>query len=449
MGIKINSVDYFPFLDSRILHSRLSWSIRLRWLAVVGFFLASLAAKLTFELNIPFDKIWTALIILAIINLVYLISLKVFKEFSFTAELVIMFIHIAIDLFFLTLLIHYSGGIENPIYLFYIFHIVLSSIIFPRFIPFIFATFVVVLFSALVFLEYNGVIYHYSLFNVNIFNNPLALTLVLTVFVITIFVTEYICTTFMKIYRDSKRIIDQQNKQLIESDKQKSQFFRFASHELKAPIIAIKSSIDGILKTFSGRMDEKAVNLLTRASMRSAQMLAIIKELLELSKNRNLPVKTQRSAIAINAVIEYVIQQEKVLIEQKNIDIELHLNKQEIEILGLEEDIYTIFLNLINNAVRYSSENGKVKVDSFIEGSRIIVTVEDFGIGISEKDLDKIFEEFYRSENAKKVVNFGTGLGLSLVKQIVENYNGEISVISKINEGTTFKVSFPIESSQN
>jgi signal transduction histidine kinase len=439
------SLDRFPFLNTVILKSRLAWSIRLRWLAVIGYFLATIITEIFFEISLPYKQIWIVLFSLAFLNLIYQVLLWIIKEFSFTAEIITLHIHIIIDLICLTLLIHFSGGIENPVYLFYIFHIVISSILFLSYSPFMIATLVVILFYALVYLEYNEIIPHYCLYEISIHNSQLAVVLILIVFFITVYVTEYICTTFMRIYRDSKRIIDKQNKQLIEADKDKTRFFQFASHELKAPVIAIKSTLDGITKSFAGSLDPKVLDLLRRASMRSAQLLTILKELLELSQKRNVKPILENEQININKILNDTIEREKTSAEQKNIKLNLNLTNDNISTCGKQEDFEKIFSNLINNAIRYSPNGGEVEITIKIENSNIIFEVKDNGIGISEEDIPKIFEEFYRSELAKKVINFGTGLGLSLVKQIVENYNGMISVTSKVNLGSTFKVSIPIK----
>jgi hypothetical protein len=131
--VKINffSFEWFPLLTTVILHDRISWSIRLRWLAIGGFFTATLLIRNVFALDVPYESIWLTLGALALVNIVYYIILRYFKEFTFVSELIVLHVHILLDLFFLTLIVHFSGGIENPIYLFYVFHVVISSILFP------------------------------------------------------------------------------------------------------------------------------------------------------------------------------------------------------------------------------------------------------------------------------------------------------------------------------
>ena len=435
----------FPFLTSVILQSRILWSIRLRWIAVAGYFTATFIASRVTPLSLPYDKIWAALYLLAGINILYYVVLKLFKDFSVVAELIVMAIHIVVDLLFLTIIIHFSGGVENPVYFFYVFHVVISSIVFPRWIPYIFATLVVLFFSAVVYAEASLGLSHYCIFDETMHQNDTILILVLVIFTITVYVTAYICTTFMRIYRESKRIIDKQNLKLIESDKQKTQFFRFASHELKAPIVAIKTSVDGVLKSFGDKMDPKAVKLLQRASDRARQMLEIIKELLELSRQRTLINEKQKKPVAIQDLLQEIYEQELPLAENKKIILEFRIDSNEIHLYGVKEDFSRIFLNLVNNAIRYTPEGGKVTVTAAGENKQFELRVSDTGIGIAEEDREKIFSEFYRSEQARNMVHYGTGLGLSLVKKIVEDYGGKIEVESRVGEGSTFIVRLPVK----
>lgn len=437
MKINLFSFEWFPFLTAVILHDRISWSIRLRWLAVIGFFSATLVSKYSLGLVVPYEIIWLLLAGLALINFIYYLIAKLFKEFTFISELIVLHVHIFFDLLFLTFIVHFSGGIENPIFLFYAFHVVISSIIFPGLIPLFFTTLVVLLFGSLIYLEYSGIIPHYNLFHTALHKNIIAISLIYFVFIVTVYVTAYICSTFMQIYRDIKKKIDLQNQQ-------KTQFFHFTSHELKSPIIAIKSSLDGIIKNYAGQIDERGLNVLVRASKRSGQMIEILKELLELSKNRGLTKKEEGQLYDLNEILREVVNQDLAQAEAKNISVRCAISDQPAYMLGIRDDIKRVFVNLLSNAIRYTADDGRIDVSSHQEDGKLIISFNDTGIGILEKDLPNIFTEFYRSENAKKVVSFGTGLGLSLVKQIVENYQGTIEVSSQENQGSKFTLTLPL-----
>ena len=445
MNINILSFEWFPFLTSVILHQRIAWSIRLRFVAVIGFLSATLVSRYIFHIDVPYEILWSLLGILALINVIYIAVYMGLKKLTFQGELIVLHFHMIIDLIFLTLILHYSGGMENPVYLFYVFHVVLASIIFPGLIPMIFATFVVFLFGMLIYLEYSGLVAHYNLFDTTIYRNEIAIYVVMTVFIATVYVTAYICTTFMQIYRNIKHQIDVQNQQLIELDKQKTQFYRFTSHELKSPIVAVKTTIDGFIKNFGGQADPRGVNLLERASQRAGQMLDILRELLELSHDRSLIESGVMEQIDLNQVLTEVIQQEKSQADEKNISLEANLQARQAMIVGDVNDFKKIFTNLIANAINYTPAGGWIKVNSCLQGGTFTIQFTDNGIGISAQDLPKIFNEFFRAENAKKIAQLGTGLGLSLVKRKVGYYNGEIEVQSKINQGSTFTVKFPVK----
>ncbi len=437
--------ELFPFLDINILQDRMGWSIKLRWLAIAGYFFATLAARYLMEFNINYYYIWLTLAVLLLVNVLYFLIQKFLKGISFVTELFILSVQIVVDLIFLSFLFHFSGGIENPIYLFYLFHVVLSSIVFPKKYPYIFSTIVVVLFALLLFGEYEGLLPHYSIFNTQLHQNLSAIGLTLTVFVITVYFTTYLCLTFMELYRHSKQVIDQQNEELRRASEQRLLFFRFASHELKSPVVAIKSTIDSVLANFGKELNPAGVDLLKRASMRSEQMLAIIKDLLELSRPRPKPDKQSFKEVNVNQLLDEIIAQEGVLAAEKGINLILSVDFDNLKIAIPKEDLEKVLRNLVNNAIRYTPAEGTVEVKAKNEKGTLIVEVKDTGIGIAKKDLDNIFNEFYRAENAKKMVSMGTGLGLSLVKKIVEEYGGKIEVESKINKGSIFRIKLPIE----
>ncbi len=136
----------------------------------------------------------------------------------------------------------------------------------------------------------------------------------------------------------------------------------------------------------------------------------------------------QYNAFAVNKKIELIFNH-----IAKDISVK-------IDTTGIEK----VAANLVNNALRYTKEGGKVVVSPFYEYEHFGFVVKDTGIGIPQEDMDKIFEEFYRSKNAKEAEQLGTGLGLSLVKEIVQFYGGEISVVSELGAGSEFRVSIPV-----
>ena len=437
--------EKFPFLNPKLLHSRLLWSVRLRWLAILGFGFAGHLIRNAYNPALPFQTIWFVLILLGIINTLYYLAIRLVKKITLKLEFFYLHLHMIVDIIFLSLLVHYSGGIDNPIYFFYIFHVVLSSILFQTRTAYVYATIISLTFAALTLLESQQLIPHFCILEKSAGNKEMVTIITLLVFIVSTFMTTFICTSFIQVYRQSKRIINLQNKQLMKLIKQKSQFLRYASHELKSPVIAVKSSLDVVIKTFSSEIPHKAKDLLMRAAKRSEQMLDIIKELLELSHAKTPIEEKAKDKLNPCKIIADIIEALKPTAQSKELLIETKLTSPPVFIVGHERDLKSIFQNLISNAIRYTPQGGRISIKTAVQNKRFIFEISDTGIGIAEEDLNTVFAEFYRSENARQMASLGTGLGLSLVKQIVDRYQGSVSVQSKLNEGSTFVVHLPCE----
>jgi signal transduction histidine kinase len=148
--------------------------------------------------------------------------------------------------------------------------------------------------------------------------------------------------------------------------------------------------------------------------------------------------------VDLNELLKQVVEQEQPEAEKKGITLSFIPSAVVITILAELSDLEKAFINLVSNAIRYTLEGGRVEVKITAAEGNSTVSVQDTGIGIAEKDIEKIYQEFYRAENAKKLVNFGTGLGLSLVREIIKNHGGSIAVESKLEQGTTFTVNLPL-----
>ena len=373
IGKNLFLAERFPLLNKVILKSRIAWSIHLRWVAVAVFSLTIVLSKYTFKLDLLYSPILKLLVTLAVINLVYYIIFKVIKEFSFLAEMIFLTIHIIVDLLILTALINLSGGMDTPLYLFYLIHVLLASIILPRKIPYFVATFVVILFSSMLFLEYAGIIKHYSIFETTRTKTEIYNYLVFIIFTITTYICTYITTTFMKFFRTSKSEIDILNKKLIKADQEKTVFFRYASHELKSPIVAVKSAIDGVINICRGLDNPKPLDIMQRASVRASQMLDIINELLELSRNREFKPDSSNEIIDINAQLKAAFNNEIDHAGAQGIEIEFETDKKRPLLTGRQIDLEKAFSNLINNAVRYNVQNGNIKINSQCDNSQVIL----------------------------------------------------------------------------
>jgi len=257
------------------------------------------------------------------------------------------------------------------------------------------------------------------------------------------FSSAYLGVTLMGRHLKVKDIISRQNKKLKQASEVKTKFFRFVSHELKSPIVAIQSSLNVVLDLLGNELTPKTADMLTRAKKRSTQMLDILKDLLDIMYDRQLDEAKPEKVIPCDFLKEF-IENERPRAEEKLITI---VEKICAERGNLKLDKFIlekIFSNLLSNAIRYTPNGGTVTIYTSLDDTYWSFTISDTGIGISPIDKQHIFDEFYRTANAKKHEAVGTGLGLSIVKNLIDQLDGEILIESEVNKGSTFTVKIPL-----
>lgn len=236
---------------------------------------------------------------------------------------------------------------------------------------------------------------------------------------------------YLFIFTDiTRQITDQRNTRRFLAD---------ASHELRTPITAIKGISESLISN-----QEKDVDVihdfLSQIHFQSERLETMVSDMLLISKLSQHHISIDKTKFDL---LELVTQAQKSF--QKEYDkkgLTLQIPTTSLFIHADYKKVLTIMNNLIHNALRYS-EQGVVTVDYYEESNHIIITVEDQGFGISTEDLDSLFERFYRVDSARNSKIGGSGLGLSITKQLVEEHGGKILVESEINKGSKFKVILP------
>lgn len=233
--------------------------------------------------------------------------------------------------------------------------------------------------------------------------------------------------------------------QFKEIDRVKSQFVSMVAHELRAPLSAIENYITTYLTGAAGDDPEFNRNMLERSKQRAHSLLALIEDLLQISRMESQTVSRKKELVDVTDIIYNTVELLKPHGKENKLKFEIKIPKPCPTIEADRGEMEQLFTNLISNAIKYNEENGSVSVvlkstDNFLE-----IKVKDTGIGLSKDDLAQIFDEFYRVSRKETRYITGTGLGLSIVKKIVENHLGRISVESQLNKGTTFTITFPIK----
>jgi len=229
---------------------------------------------------------------------------------------------------------------------------------------------------------------------------------------------------------------------LEEVERLKKNFLMMASHQMRSPLVAIQSVIRVIVSGAATGNEEDTRNLLQQAYIRSEDMLEMINDILNLAEAR---VEIDEGTEETNAASELnnVVSLLRPVAAEQKVAIELSAAPDIPPTRIARKWLNHIFTNLVDNAVKYSMENTAVRVRLANENNMLRLDVEDSGIGIPEEDQKKLFKEFYRADNAKTLRKQGTGLGLTIVQNIVRNLGGTLSFTSKENEGTHFIVHLP------
>lgn len=224
------------------------------------------------------------------------------------------------------------------------------------------------------------------------------------------------------------------------SENIRRQFVSDASHELKTPLASIKLLTDSILQN---DMDMDTVREFVGDIGNEAERLnRMSQKLLSLNRIETLE-DSELEIIHIAPTIERVVHMLSGIAQSGNIHIHLDISCDS-QVLILEDDLYQIAFNLIENGIKYNSPGGKLTVRLYQENDNAVMQVIDTGVGIPEDAIDHIFERFYRVDKARSRKSGGSGLGLAIVKSLVERNQGEISVSSIPGIGTTFTVEFPL-----
>ena len=184
--------------------------------------------------------------------------------------------------------------------------------------------------------------------------------------------------------------------------------------------------------------------MIKRAENRTKTIIPLVNDLLDLATTEELKKHKQKESIDLNKILHKAIALMNDKAEGKNVVLSLEIKETLPHIKARPEDIDDVLINILDNAIKYTPSDGKVEVVAISDHKRILVEIKDTGIGIPEDDILHVFDEFYRAENARIIEKEGTGLGLAISKKIIEAYNGNIIVESKVNEGTKFTIILPV-----
>jgi signal transduction histidine kinase len=447
------------------LRSRNVWLVRLRWLAVCGFVAATTVARYVFETPVEAGRLYAVAAVLLAYNVVMflLVTRKAADapvERQLFASRVLATGQMAVDLLLLTVMLHYSGGAENPFFFYFVFHMIIGSILLERRASFYIATLAVALFCVLALGEYWGILRHYQVWPAEhqLHRNGVYVLAALVVFASTMYLSVYFAGSIVEKLRarDAELVnvtsnLEKGSLELAEAyekiralEERKSEFFRIASHQLRSPLSAIRSLLDVVLDGYATDPG-KGRELLQRAHDRTDLMIAMVGDLLALSQLKDTAQIVRNEAENVDAcrLLSELESLYRPRAQAKNLRLDVKLPAEGCLIRATVDDVRQALNNLLDNAINYTPDGGSVTVSAQASGGRLVIRVGDTGIGIPEDALGRLFEEFYRAPNAKQTQPHGTGLGLVIVKRAVEKWGGSVTVQSQPDTGSTFTLDLP------
>lgn len=449
------AINYEAFWDA--IRKRNMWFIKLRYGAVI--MLTSLILASELFLGFKFTKtqtLATSLVTLSILSYNILLHAgkkhikPIARKFN---PLHLSLIQIILDFIALFMLLHFTGGIETPLYMFFVFHMIIGSLILPGSIIFTVAAIVVLLFGGIVFAEYYGIIPHHAIMgflNTSIYDDFNYVVSIFTIFSFMIFISVYLANGIAsQLYKMEQDLVESLDR-LSTAEIEKQKYIVGVVHEIKTPLTAVHSYLNLILQKFLGPLDSKVEEKLKRASARSEEAINLINDVIKISRFK-LFDQFVKEEIKIEDVLNELSDKHSSSAEAKKIKLSIKDQRKSKSSLIGDKFLFTLAIsNLIGNAIKYADKKGKVEVSVEDENGEVMISVCDNGIGIPEHEQDKIFKEFFRSSNIRKSDQEGAGIGLSIVKEIIEKHGGTISVESpsrlanKNRPGTCFKIQIPI-----
>lgn len=438
-GSKIDSSEYTD------LNRIIGWFITLRWIAAFGVLASLFFVYFQLEYPLPYTLLFLLTGLLGLINLLFTVYFLAIKKGSLSRRELAAFLHIQIvcDYTLLFFLIYFTGFLENPFAYFFVFHIMLTSFIFSPDVVFIYVSVLIALFVGVSFAEYFRLIPHYPLtgsLDAGYFRLYLPRAIGLCS---TLAISAYLITSIKRRIAEKGRRVEVELNRYKELDRIKSNFILQVTHEIRGPIAAMNGYHEMLLRGIGGKMTPKASELLHKADRRTENLLQIIDEMIDYAYMKSdEEVRYTQSELNLREIIDNQLDIHSSQAMQKNIELSSNCS-EELELYCSRDLLNIILSNLINNAIKYSPDFTSIAVNALRDGQEIHLSVRDQGYGIEPEEMDKIFEEFYRTRKARELERDGTGLGLPIVKRAVESLNGRMSVYSELNKGSTFHIFLP------
>ncbi len=470
---------------------RIGVFVKMRWLAIAGVLIASLIATQIFHVKFSLAPIYIICAVMTLYNFFFLYQARHLNPEAsggLPETLVVPLrrlliipkatsplieraratgnVHIIVDLAALTVLLHFTGGIENPFIFYFIFHVILAGILLHYRVAYLIATWAIFLVLLLVGLEYYNVIPHVHLegfASPGLYQQDSYILSMLLALSTCLYASAYMVTSISGELRKRQREVvglqqeglrekteelEEASRELTKLEEGRQHLLRFlgiASHDLKAPLSAVQSYLQLMLGGFSGELTDKQRQMLERSSIRITEQLELISDLLDISRIEGGQIVKEMEEVPLSQIVDDSVENVRAMAEAKSIKLVTRMPRSLPKLRASGARLKQAITNLLTNAIKFTPENGDILLRITEQKGDFHTEVLDTGTGISAEDMPKIFDEFYRGGDREKT---GAGLGLSIVKRVVEAHGGKIWVESpnpedKKGRGTKFTFTLP------
>ncbi|MBU0598246.1 HAMP domain-containing histidine kinase [Patescibacteria group bacterium] len=461
---EINDADFKPRMEQDIVLlgeeeklKRLRWSVAVRYIMIT---VVCLIALISYEAGFQFDLI--GVLIGATIAFIFnLASGLVYQTIYFPRYW--PYIGIFLDMIVITLIVHATGGIESIFLPLYLLQLVGTNVHFSRVAAPLNLVFGGIMFVLMIILEYHGILPHNSILIIreDLYLNELYLfgmgfTMLCLMGISTYrsgYVVRSLSTVEAELLKANQelirlnRIYSKVNRRLKEVDQMKTEFISVASHQMRTPLSATKWVIRMLLDGDLGTLNPQQREMLNKGYQTNERMIMLINDLLNVSRIEEGRFQYRFVHMSLEEIIESVVQEMYNVIKKKGIKFEYKKPKAPVQKVNIDpQKIRLAIQNLFDNALKYTPSGGRVVISLKQDKDQLIFSITDSGVGIPTQQQGRIFSKFFRADNVIRMQTDGSGLGLFIVKSIMDNHKGNTWFESIEGKGTTFYFTLPIKS---
>jgi signal transduction histidine kinase len=441
-------------MSAAILLENGRWFINLRWFAVAIFIIIGACARYVPALFNVIGLSPSAAVFNATALFLFITNALFFSAYGFLKShdskikaYQLIYGQIFLDLVAITYVVHHVGSTDTPVAFLYTLHIALACVFFDAFSSFLVTLIASLLFLSCTIFEQQGIVPVKTIFtdaqpNTSIIQNYLS-----TLATITFFISLwYVVSRLSRMIRKREAELMDTQKKLISAHKEKEEYAKHTTHQLKSPLDCMRSNLALVLEGYVGEVDGPAAEMLKKVENKAAELGQTIMEVLQLSRLKTDTLLDNKFVeVELHTILKKCIHDVEASASKRGITINDKIG--ECSIMANVPQLQLLLNNLLSNAINYSNTDSQIDVftEMVQENAKPYahIQIRDYGIGINEEKIPYIFDEYFKTPEAVKHNAASSGIGLAIVRKVAELHKVEITVESEVQQGTCFDLRIP------